>query len=78
MSSARCARSRQSSRLSGVAVETDAYGQLHARVRRGRAVRSMALVAHTDHPAFDVISADGKEGRARILGGFYARSSRAR
>lgn len=56
-----------------VATETDAYGQLHARVQRGHAVRSMALLAHTDHPAFDVISADGNEGRARILGGFYAR-----
>ena len=57
----------------GVAAQTDAYGQLHARVQRGRAVRSMALVAHTDHPAFDVIRAEGNEGRARILGGFYAR-----
>lgn len=57
----------------GVAAETDAYGQLHARVQRGRAVRSMALVAHTDHPAFEVISASKNEGRARILGGFYAR-----
>src|SRR6185295_899055 len=57
----------------GVAAETDAYGQLHARVKRGGAVRSMALVAHTDHPAFEVISASKNEGRARILGGFYAR-----
>jgi len=57
----------------GVVTETDVYGQLHARVQSGRAVRSIALVAHTDHPAFDIIRADGNEGRARILGGFYAR-----
>ena len=60
-------------RALGIATETDAYEQLHARVQHGRAIRSMALLAHTDHPAFDVISADGNEGRARILGGFYAR-----
>ena len=57
----------------GITTDTDAYGQLHARVQHGDAVRSMALLAHTDHPAFDVISADGNQGRARILGGFYAR-----
>jgi putative aminopeptidase FrvX len=57
----------------GIATTTDAYGQLHARVNKGNAVRSMALLAHTDHPAFEVISANGNEGRARILGGFYAR-----
>ena len=57
----------------GVATETDAYGQLHARVQGGSPVRSMALLAHTDHPAFEVVRADGNEGRARILGGFYAR-----
>ena len=57
----------------GVEGELDAYGQLHARVQRGRAARPMALLAHTDHPAFDIISADGKVGRARVLGGFYER-----
>ena len=57
----------------GITAETDAFDQIHARVRTGRPVRSMALLAHTDHPAFDVIRAEGNEGRARILGGFYAR-----
>jgi len=57
----------------GVDAETDAYGQLHARVRRGSAARPMALLAHTDHPAFDVVEARGSEGRARVLGGFYER-----
>jgi putative aminopeptidase FrvX len=57
----------------GIATDTDAYGQIHARVRRPGAVRSVALVAHTDHPAFDIVRAEGNQGRARILGGFYAR-----
>lgn len=58
----------------GIATEQDAYAQLHSRVRKGDAKRSLVLVAHTDHPAFEVTSADGREGRARILGGFFARS----
>ncbi|HUQ40949.1 MAG TPA: M28 family peptidase [Candidatus Limnocylindrales bacterium] len=57
----------------GVPTELDAYGQLHARSQRSTAARSMALLAHTDHPAFEIIRASGNEGRARILGGFYAR-----
>ncbi len=57
----------------GIATTADAYGQVHARVRRGNAVHGMALLAHTDHPAFEVMRANGREGRARILGGFYAR-----
>ena len=57
----------------GIASETDAYGQLHARVQNGAAKRSMVLLAHTDHPAFDIVLANGTEGRARILGGFHAR-----
>ena len=57
----------------GITPEADAYGQLHARVRVGDARRSLALVAHTDHPAFEISSASGHEGRARILGGFYER-----
>jgi endoglucanase len=56
---------------SGFDVHEDAYGQVSARVTRGDAKRSLALVAHTDHPAFEVIEAHGREGRARILGGLY-------
>lgn len=59
-----------------IAAETDAYGQVHARVTRGTAARSLTLVAHTDHPAFEVVSASGREGRARVLGGFYERTLR--
>jgi endoglucanase len=42
-------------------------------VRSGTAAHALALVAHTDHPAFEVIEARGREGRARVVGGFYAR-----
>ena len=57
----------------GITSEADAYGQLHARVTRGKPARSLALVAHTDHPAFEITRASGHDGRAKILGGFYAR-----
>ena len=57
----------------GIERHDDAYGQVHARSRSGDATHALALVAHADHPAFDVISASGREGRARILGGFYER-----
>jgi putative aminopeptidase FrvX len=57
----------------GIDVEHDVYGQIHARVRSGEAARPIALLAHTDHPAFDVVAAKGREGRARILGGFQPR-----
>jgi putative aminopeptidase FrvX len=60
----------------GIDSELDAYGQLHARVKRGTAARPMALLAHTDHPAFDVVRAEGTTGRARVLGGFYERTLR--
>ncbi|MEP6693257.1 MAG: M20/M25/M40 family metallo-hydrolase [Chloroflexota bacterium] len=55
----------------GLDVHEDAYGQVSARVTRGDAKRSLALVAHTDHPAFEVTEAHAREGRARILGGLY-------
>jgi putative aminopeptidase FrvX len=55
----------------GFIVNEDAYGQVSARATRGNAKRALALVAHTDHPAFEVTEARGSEGRARILGGLY-------
>lgn len=55
----------------GIGVDEDAYGQLSAHVSRGDPARALALVAHTDHPAFEVTEARGREGRARILGGLY-------
>jgi putative aminopeptidase FrvX len=58
----------------GIASEVDAYGQVHARVRSGSPAHPLALLAHTDHPAFDLTAVRGREGRARVLGGFYARN----
>ena len=63
----------QELRTLGIETERDAYGQLHARAHRGTAAHPFALIAHTDHPGFDVVSARGREGRARVLGGFYER-----
>jgi putative aminopeptidase FrvX len=56
----------------GLDVKQDAYGQISSRVSRGSAKRALALIAHTDHPAFEITQARGREGRARILGGLYA------
>src|SRR3979411_879682 len=56
----------------GLEVQEAASCQVSARVARGSAKRALALVAHTDHPAFEVTAAHGREGRARILGGLYA------
>jgi endoglucanase len=53
----------------GVETGTDEYGQVFAHVRRGSA-RQIVFMAHTDHPAFEVTSASGQTGRARVLGGF--------
>lgn len=57
-------------RRDGVELRYDEYGQLFARVRRGDGVRPLVLLAHADHPAFELVSADGREGIARVLGGF--------
>ncbi len=57
----------------GIVLRTDDHGQLLASVRRGEARRPVAFVAHTDHPAFEIVSAHGREGIARVLGGFRGR-----
>jgi endoglucanase len=54
----------------GIHTTTDAFGQLHARVSTGTAKRALVFAAHTDHPAFEVIEASGRTGKARVLGGF--------
>jgi len=56
----------------GITAHEDPYGQVTTHVSRGNAKRALALVAHTDHPAFEITEAHGREGRARILGGLYA------
>jgi putative aminopeptidase FrvX len=57
----------------GISTRTDPFGQLHARVSAGAAKRALVFAAHTDHPAFEVIEASGRTGRARVLGGFRQR-----
>ena len=57
----------------GLEVRTDRYGQLFARRHQGDPRRALVLVAHTDHPAFDVVSARGREGRTRVRGGLDPR-----
>lgn len=56
----------------GIKNGVDQYGQVLAHVRRGRA-QQIVFVAHTDHTAFEIISATGRTGRARVLGGFRGR-----
>ena len=58
----------------GIAAHADSYGQVHARVAQGTAKRALVFAAHTDHPAFEVIAANGREGRVRVLGGFRQRT----
>jgi len=58
----------------GIATRIDAFGQVHARVSAGAAKRALVLAAHTDHPAFEIIEASGRTGKARVLGGFRQRS----
>lgn len=57
----------------GLAPRRDRYGQLTARVAGGTAKRPLAIVAHTDHPGFEVIEARGATGRVRVLGGLAPR-----
>lgn len=56
----------------GIKTGTDEFGQVFAHVRRGSA-RQIVFVAHTDHPAFEITAANGRTGRARVLGGFRGR-----
>ena len=58
----------------GIAHETDEYGNIIARVMRastqgGAAPRPIALVAHMDHPGFEVTAVDGNRLTTRMLGG---------
>ena len=57
----------------GIPTKTDSFGQVHARVSAGVAKRALVLAAHTDHPAFEIIEASGRTGKARVLGGFRQR-----
>ena len=57
----------------GIPTKTDSFGQVHARVSAGVAKRALVFAAHTDHPAFEIIEASGRTGKARVLGGFRQR-----
>ena len=57
----------------GIPTKTDGFGQVHARLSAGTPKRALVFAAHTDHPAFEVIEASGRTGRARVLGGFRQR-----
>jgi putative aminopeptidase FrvX len=57
----------------GIPTRTDSFGQVYARVSEGTAKRALVFAAHTDHPAFEVIDASGRTGKARVLGGFRQR-----
>ena len=57
----------------GIATTRDGYGQVFAHLSSGGAKRPIALVAHTDHPGFEIVEAHGKTGRVRVLGGLPPR-----
>lgn len=53
----------------GIPWRSDSYGNVLARVQRGAPQQSLAMVAHLDHPAFEVTRADGGGVAGRLLGG---------
>ena len=57
----------------GISTRIDSFGQVHARVSVGTAKRALIFAAHTDHPAFEIVEASGRTGKARVLGGFRQR-----
>lgn len=60
----------------GVEHRRDAWGNVLAARRRGSPKRAVALVAHMDHPAFEVIEAHGRIGRAKVRGGLFRETFR--
>ena len=53
----------------GLVATRDPFGQLSVHLSRGAAKRALAFVAHTDHPGFELVEADGTRGVARFRGG---------
>ena len=53
----------------GLAPTRDPYGQLSVHLERGAPKRSLAFVAHTDHPGFELVEVSGTHGLARFRGG---------
>lgn len=58
----------------GATHHRDGWGNVVAERKRGAPRHAVALVAHLDHPAFDVYEARGRSGRARIRGGLFRRT----
>ncbi len=52
----------------GLPVRQDRYGNMIVRYKQGRS-RPIAITAHMDHPGFSVLSANGRNVRARWSGG---------
>lgn len=53
----------------GLPAHCDRYGNISARYRSGSPAAAFALVAHMDHPGFEVRAAAGGRPRALVLGG---------
>ena len=53
----------------GIPWTRDPFGNVLARVQRGTPHQALAMVAHLDHPAFEVTAADGAGATGRLLGG---------
>ena len=60
----------------GITRRRDHWGNVIAETRRGAPRHAVALVAHMDHPAFEVFEARGRVGRARIRGGLFRETFR--
>lgn len=62
----------------GIDYEVDRYGNIIAHYHKGISSRPLALMAHTDHPAFELLEAGGNEDypeahwTAQLLGGVGA------
>ena len=54
---------------SGVPFHTDGYGNVIAHYRQGQTGPALALVAHMDHPAFEVVDGRDGAGTAELRGG---------
>jgi putative aminopeptidase FrvX len=66
----RAAIERELTRL-GVEHRRDEWGNVLAAQRSAARTRPVALVAHMDHPAFEVVEARGTAARARVRGGLF-------
>ena len=53
----------------GVPFIVDRFGNIIAHYVNGRAAQALALVAHMDHPAFEVVGSDNGKPQAILLGG---------